>query len=183
MVKGPLLVLLTGPVGAGKSTTALALAGHLRKVGRSVAVIDLDQVYCMVRQLEGFSEAAGWDAARRGAAALADSFFASGLDVVIVEGEFFTPDECRQLRDHLDSEPEEICFTLMVSYEQVLQRAQGDLTRGASRDPKFLKWLHDNFVIAIPYLEKVSVLVQADHPSSEDVAAFIAEAVLAGAHG
>jgi shikimate kinase len=182
MLKEPLLLLLTGPVGGGKSTTALALAHHLRKSGRSVAVIDLDQVYCMVRQLDGFNELTGWDAARRGAAALADSFFASGLDVVVVEGEFFTPDEYRQLRDHLDSKPADICFTLMVSYEQVLHRVQGDPTRGASRDPEFLKRLHDNFVSATPYLETVSVLVQADHPSSEDVAALIADAVLARAH-
>ena len=52
----------------------------------------------------------------------------------------------------------------------------GDPTRGASRDPEFLKRLHDNFDSATPYLETVSVLAQADHPSSEDVAALIADA-------
>jgi hypothetical protein len=169
-------------VGGGKSTTALALADHLRRLGQSVAVIDLDQVYCMVRQLEGFNEPAGWDAARRGAAALADSFFASGLGVVVVEGEFFTPDEFRQLHDRLDSKPRRFCFTLVVSYGQALQRVEGDRTRGASRDPEFLKQMHNKFAKALPYLETVSVLAQADHPSAEEVAALIADALFTGAN-
>ena len=175
-----LLVVLTGAVGAGKSTTALALAIHIRSLGRTAAVVDLDEVYCMVRQHEGFDEPAGWDAARRGAAALADSFFASGLEVVVVEGGFFTPDERRQLRDSLGSKVEEEYFTLLVSYEEALRRARGDPRRGASRDPKFLKWLHDNFVKALPYLESASVLVRADDRTPKELAALMVDAVLAG---
>ena len=135
----------------------------------------------MVRQHEGFDEPVGWDAARRGAAALADSFFASGLEVVVVEGEFFAPDEWRQLRDNLGSKVEEKYFTLLVSYEEALRRARGDSTREASRDPKILKWLHDNFVKALPYLESASVLVRADDQTPKDLAALMVDAVLAGA--
>ncbi len=176
-----LLVVLTGAVGAGKSMTAIALASHLRSLGRTAAVVDLDEVYCMVHQHEGFDEPAGWDAARRGAAALADSFFASGLKVVVVEGEFYTPDERRQLRDNLGSKVEEKYFTLLVSYEEALRRARGDSTREASRDPKFLKRLHDNFVKALPYLESASVLVRADDRTPEELAALMVDDVLAGA--
>ena len=176
-----LLVVLTGAVGAGKSTTALALAIHLRDLGRTAAVVDLDEVYCMVRQHEGFDEPAGWDAARRAAAALANSFFASGLEVVVVEGEFFTPDAWRQLRDSLGSKVEEEDFTLLVSYEEALRRAQRDSWRTASRDPEFLKWLHDNFVKALPYLESASVLVRADDRTPKELAALMVDAVLAEA--
>ena len=37
----PLLMLLTRPVGGGKSTVALAVADRFREVGKAVAVIDL----------------------------------------------------------------------------------------------------------------------------------------------
>jgi adenylylsulfate kinase-like enzyme len=85
-----MLVVITGPVGGGKSTVALALADRFRESRRTAAVIDLDVVYCMARQGEGFDEANVWNTARHGAAALADAFFAEGMEAVIVEGEFFT---------------------------------------------------------------------------------------------
>jgi len=44
--------MLTGVVGAGNSTIALALANHLRSLGHTVAVVDLDEVYCMVCQYD-----------------------------------------------------------------------------------------------------------------------------------
>jgi len=173
--------MLTGAVGAGKSTTALALAVHLRSLGRTVAVVDLDEVYCMVRQHDDWDEPSWWAVARRAAAALADSFFASGLDAVVIEGEFFTPDECRQLLDSLVSKVDQGYFTLMVSYEEALRRVQGDSSRGASRDPKFLKWLHDNFAKALPYLESASVVLRADDRTPEELAALMVDTLPAGA--
>jgi len=167
--------VLTGAVGAGKSTTALALAVHLRGLGRTAAAIDLDQVYCMVRQGEGFDDLESWNAARRATAALADSFFNSGMNVVIVEGEFFAPGDRSQLHDSLGSEVEKMHFALLVSYDEALRRARGDSTRGKSQDPKFLKQLHDNFVKALPYLESASVVVPADSRTPEEIATLIVE--------
>ncbi len=48
-----LLVVLTGAVGAGKSTTAFALVSHLRGLERTAAVVDLDEVYRMVSPARG----------------------------------------------------------------------------------------------------------------------------------
>jgi len=93
---------------------------------------------------------------------MADSLFVSGLDDVVIEGEFFTPDECLQLLDSLSSSVDEGDFTLLVSYEEALRHVQGDSSRGASRYPKFLKWLLDNFVKALLYLESASVVLRAD---------------------
>jgi pantothenate kinase-related protein Tda10 len=42
----PTLCVTTGPVGAGKSTTSIALPALLRERGRHLAVVHLDQVYC-----------------------------------------------------------------------------------------------------------------------------------------
>ena len=44
------LVVITGPVGGGKSTTAVVLASQLRERGLTVAVVDLDDVYLMASQ-------------------------------------------------------------------------------------------------------------------------------------
>ena len=120
----PLLVVLTGPVGGGKSTVALALATRLRASGHPTAVIDLDLVYCMARQRDGFADEDTWRTARRGAAVLADAFFDSGAGVVVVEGGFFTREECEGLADHLTSNARMSVVTLNVSFDQALHRAQ-----------------------------------------------------------
>jgi thymidylate kinase len=187
MDRGPLaerlLVLLTGPVGGGKSTVALALADHLRQSGRASAVIDLDLVYCMARQADGFGEANTWQTARRGAAALADAFFAGGLEVVVVEGGFFSEEECKGLRDHLASSVRERVVTLDVSYGEALRRAQGDPdpTRVGTRDPQVLQRHHTQFVSALPFLNASSLVVEADRLTPQELARLIAETVLADA--
>lgn len=172
-----LLVVITGPVGGGKSAVALALADHFRESGRA-AVIDLDLVYCMVRQVEGYGELDVWTTARRGAAALADTFFADGIDVVIVEGEFFTQAELDVFRNSLATPVEHRFVSLVVSFEQALRRVSGDPSRGASRDPEFLKRLHAQFVAALPFLRASSRIVEADRQTPGEIAACIAAKML-----
>ena len=59
------LIVITGPVGGGKSTTSVALAACLRSRGLRTAVVDLDDVYCMALQGNDFAEEDTWSAARR----------------------------------------------------------------------------------------------------------------------
>jgi shikimate kinase len=176
-----MLVVITGPVGGGKSTVALALADRFRESGRTAAVIDLDLVYCMARQVEGFAEPNAWTTARRGAAALADAFFAEGMEVVIVEGEFFNQGELDALRNNLATAVECRFVTLVVSFEQSLARVSGDSSRGASRDPQFLKRLHSQFVEALPFLRASSLLVEADRQTPREIAQLIRDTVLQNA--
>lgn len=113
------LIVITGPVGGGKSSTALALAHALRPTGLAVAVIDLDQLYGVVRQPRGDDEIA-WNLARAGAAGLANALFGKGVPVVVVEGEFFTPEELVALLEaHLEqSEPADVRSALQVILER-----------------------------------------------------------------
>jgi tRNA uridine 5-carbamoylmethylation protein Kti12 len=174
----PLLVIITGPVGGGKSTVALALADHFRATGQMTAVIDLDRVYIMARQIDGYGEASIWAVARRGAAALADSFYADGIQVVIVEGEFFTRDELETLYDAL-STPVRHCFaTLAVTYQTALCHVAGDPTRGMSRDPEFLRRLYAQFEAARPFLHTVSFIIEADHLAPGELAEMIHDAAI-----
>lgn len=172
-----MLIVITGPVGGGKSTVALALARRLRGEEHRAAVIDLDLVYCMARQGDDYGEADVWITARRGAAALADAFFAEGMDVVIVEGEFFSLEEVGALRGNLATPTAWAFVTLEVSYEQALARVAGDASRGLSRDPGFLRRLHAQFVAALPFLRASGMLVEADRRAPDEVAAWIADAI------
>jgi len=171
MLTTPLLIMVTGPVGAGKSTTSLALAHALRHPARAVAVIDMDQLYGFVRQQDGYGEPAAWVRARHGAAALARAWFTEGIALVIVEGEFFTADELRSVVHDIPAHIPWRFFTLRLSYAQALARVQADPSRGASKDPAFLRQLHAQFAHAAPFLEAASVIVDTDGLSQDTVVA------------
>jgi shikimate kinase len=166
-----LLIVITGPVGAGKSTTSLALARSLRRPDFAVAVIDLDQIYGFVRQQDGYGEPTAWVRARQGAAALANSLFNTGMSVVIVEGEFFNSEELGTLTAPIHVNVVCYFFTLRLSYQRALERVQGDPSRGASKDPSFLKSLHAYFASALPFLEAESVVIDTDELAQDEVVA------------
>ena len=168
-----LLVVLTGPVGGGKSAVALALATRLRASGHPTAVIDLDLVYCMARQRDGFADEETWRTARRGAAVLADEFFDSGAKVVVVEGGFFTQEECDGLCDHIASGRRLRLVTLNVSFERALHRAQSD--------PNIFSRTGVSAEARLPFLWANSLVLDADRPSPVELARSIAESVLADA--
>lgn len=173
------LVIVTGPVGGGKSTVAAALAGVLRSEGQRVAVIDLDVVYTMARQKEGFGEMDVWPVARRASGALARSLFAQGYDRVIVEGEFFSADELEDVVRGGEEVPAPRVFTLDVSYAEALRRVGLDASRGASKDPVLLKQFHDAFVAALPYLRTRGEVVDAEGRAAREVAGAIAMRLMA----
>jgi len=82
------LLVISGPIAAGKSTVASALAATFRKSGRSVAVVDLDRLYMMLDDRPPVSDPSRSREARRAAAALTDHFVLEGIELVIVEGTF-----------------------------------------------------------------------------------------------
>ena len=63
---------------------------HLQshKRGQTTAVVDVDDMYIMGRQKsdDSWNEPETWSSARRACGALAESYFASGYDVFVVEG-------------------------------------------------------------------------------------------------
>lgn len=175
-----LLLILTGPVGAGKSSTAAALTAHLRAQAIAAASIDLDLIYCMARQRDGFGDEAVWPLARRGAAALAGVFFRADVQVVVLEGACFSADERSELMDGLDSDVDLVAVTLQVSFEAALRRVQADPDPGrvASRIPATLRALHQQFLAAMPYLAQTSMLVEADQLPLQEVVERIAAVVM-----
>lgn len=173
------LVVLTGPVGVGKSTCALAAARHLRSAGLSVACLDLDQFYCMARQREGFDDQDTWRVARRSAAVLTDHFFEQFASVVIVGGEFFTEVEQKQLLEVLQSRPHVVFVTLHALFDTVHTRVMADTDPGrvASKVPAFLRQLYAEYETALPFLSSASTVMQVEDLDVEQVGRHIAALV------
>jgi hypothetical protein len=168
-------VILTGPVGGGKSSVALALAEELRRrLAGKVAVIDLDLVYCMVRQQAGFSELGLWPVARRASGALASSLFAQGFAIVLVEGEFFTAEQFSELSSGSGDAAPSVALTLSVSYVEALRRVGLDAARGISRDPDFLREVHAKFLAALPFLREKTAVFAAEVREPAELALEIA---------
>ena len=176
-----MLVLLTGPVGGGKTTTALALRDELRRRGHRPAVVDVDLLYLMADDGQpAFSSAETWRIAYRSAAALADLFFDSGLSVVIVEAGFFTEEERAWLCDHLRSDALRKYVTLDLSFEETLRRVTADPSddRVATRNPAVLRWHYDRFVEARAFLSETTAIFDAEHLTPPELAVRIRAALV-----
>jgi lactoylglutathione lyase len=172
------LLVITGPIAAGKSTVAAALATAFRDSGRTAAVVDLDRIYMMFDNRPPMTDPRTSRQARRTAAALTDHFVLDG----IVEGTFWTESERDELTGRLTTLVRPVFLTLRVAVEEALRRVLGDTGRRASRNPVFLRASHADFdaVTLIPTdatIDSTSVTVDAvvaaimavlEHVSSPD---------------
>lgn len=137
------LVVLTGPIASGKSTVCSRLAERLLESGRRAAVVDLDLVAeCLVAPDREW--AVTWRRARVVHDELVASFRRCGVDVVIAHGSFFYADE-PPASPHGIHDTSATRVLLNATYEAALERVEGDKGREDSRDPRFLKWTHDQF--------------------------------------
>jgi adenylylsulfate kinase-like enzyme len=169
------LIVISGPIAAGKSTTARALAREVERRGEAAAVIDLDLVYEMLEH-DGArkDDDARWAQAQRAAAALASRFAKDGVDVVIVEGDFLADDR-RPFLEALDESAEPRFVTLRVSFDEAVRRIDGDATRTFSRDRDFLRRYYDKAEAAIDDVPATDLLIDTEDVTVDDVAALIAD--------
>jgi hypothetical protein len=169
----PQLVLINGPIASGKSALARALGHHLREHGRGAAVVDLDLLFDMLDHGPKSDEAV-WRRARLAAAVLADHFWSSGVEVVVVEGHFWTDTERAALVDHLATPVRPRVVTLRVSFREALRRARSGPTRGLSRDPAFLAANHAGFEALLGPLHGTDLVVDAESATPAQIAATLA---------
>lgn len=138
------LVVITGPIGSGKSTVADGLADHLQAVGRSAVSVDLDEVVSMLRApLDRFERS--WQQARVVHGALVAAWLHAEVDVVIAHGPFYTDEETAALLDPVPPTIAPRRVMLLAPYETALARVAVDARREASRDPNFLRSTHERF--------------------------------------
>jgi adenylylsulfate kinase-like enzyme len=171
-----MVIVISGPIAAGKSAAARALAREVERRGKTAAAIDLDLVYEMLEH-DGArkDDETKWTRARVGAAALANGFATNGVGVVIVDGEFLTAVDRRSFVESLNSPAELRFVTLWVSFDEAARRVAGDPTRTFSRDLSFLRRHYDDAAAAVRERPATDLLVDTEDATVDDVAALIAD--------
>jgi energy-coupling factor transporter ATP-binding protein EcfA2 len=131
------LVVLVGPVGAGKSTVAGRLAQLVRQNGMTAADVDMDDVAFM--QCGGDDLDEFWRRAAVATAGLIRAWFDAGVDVVITHGAFFESDGFEILQRAQSAAVDVHHVLFRVDPEVAVIRVRDDPTRGISRDPTFVR--------------------------------------------
>lgn len=134
----PVLVVIVGPIAAGKSTLAAEVGRRLRERGESVAVVGLDNVAEMALPL------LDWAWVHEVHGHLVRAWLATPVRTVIAEGPS-TPAELDHLMRCVGGDVDAVTVVLGTRYEVALQRAIRDPHRGLSKDPDFLRADHDRF--------------------------------------
>lgn len=130
------LVLIAGPIAAGKSAVSRRLAEDLRREGRQIALVELDALADMARPT-----LPDWADAHRIFALVTGQWLRAGLDTVIAESVSSRQELDQVLLDVPAGTP---VLTVVVECpaDIALERALADPTRGISRDPEFLREAH-----------------------------------------
>lgn len=168
----PHLVILTGPIAAGKNTVADVLARQLTERGRTVVIADLDDVAAMVGA-PGAATAGLWFAAHEAHGALVGQWMRSEVDHVLVVGPIYTADEQAALTRTLPTDAAVLWVVVDAPAAVTLVRAQADPERGLSRVPDFHLAAHRRFRELL-----VDIPADAVFDSSERDAEQIATAIL-----
>jgi adenylylsulfate kinase-like enzyme len=143
------LVILTGPIAAGKNTVAEALARRLTACGRTVVVADVDDVAAMVAP-PGAARLGLWFAAHEAHAALVGQWMRTGVDFVVVVGPIFSYAEQATLNRKIPDGAAVLRVIVDADVAVTFARAQNDPTRGLSRQHDFHHRAHERFRKLLP---------------------------------
>lgn len=140
------LVMISGPIAAGKSTLSGELVQMLRADGLLVARTDLDTVAEMA-----LPTLPNWDWAHRIHAQLVGAWLRTGVDIVVDEGTS-SPDEVDQVLEQVPEGIDIFHVVLTADFDASLARAKADSGRGISKNPTFLRAAHDTYARHLPRL-------------------------------
>jgi len=171
------LVVIAGPIGAGKSTVAGRVARRCAEAGVTAAVVDLDDVAFAQRGMTDITE--GWRRGGVAAAALVRGWFDAGTNVVVAHGPFFESGGYEALQQRALPAGVAIHHVLLrVAFDEAVRRVQSDPERrpGApSRDPDFLRRTHDTFANDVESsLPSPHLVVETDRVAPDLAAARVA---------
>jgi len=142
--KTPQLVVLTGPIAAGKNSTANELAGRLVAHGQTVVVVDVDDVAAMVGS-PGAGAAGLWFAAHEAHGALVGQWMRAAVDYIVAVGPIYTPEEQDALTRTLPNGSAPVWVVIDAPVSVTMTRAESDPARFLSRDPEFHHAAHRRF--------------------------------------
>ena len=169
------LVVLVGPVGAGKSTVAGRLAQLVRRDGMTAADVDMDDVAFM--QCGGDDVDEFWRRAGVATAGLVRAWFDAGVDVVITHGPFFESDGFEILRRAQPHDAAAHHVLLHVEPEVAVTRVGDDPTRGISRDPTFVRDSNERLRALRDALPAMKLELDTTHRDPAEIAADVMAAL------
>lgn len=138
------LVVVTGPIAAGKNTVASALADLVAASGRTAVVADVDDVAAMVAG-RGAAASGLWSAAHRVHGAAVAAWLRTGVDVVIAVRPVYSAGEQAALLDPLPPGRAVHWVVVDAPVSVTFARAVADPGRGLSRDRDFHLERHARF--------------------------------------
>jgi shikimate kinase len=174
------LVVVTGPIAAGKSAVASAVGARMQEAGLPAAVVDLDEIVASLRAPEAHWRQS-WDQARRAHAALVGGWLRSGVDVVVVDGPFHDRDEVVTLLSQVPPDTLTRWCWLDVPFEVALTRTAADPTRGVSRDPAFLQRAHERVASLAAERPRATWTFDTGTTALDTIAVAVADDLLASA--
>ena len=169
------LVMLTGPIAAGKNTVADHLARQFTDSGCTVVVADVDDIADMVGT-PGAAAAGLWFAAHEAHGALVGQWMRSTVDVVIAVGPIYSDAEQRAFTRSLPDTAAVRWVVIDAPVSVTLARAQANPNRGLSRDPTFHHAAHRRFRELLPAIP-AELTFDSSVLSADEIAAAIAETV------
>lgn len=151
----PSLLVITGPIGAGKSTVSVLLGRRLSRSGQDAAVVDLDDVEFM-QHTGTLDVGEWWERGAEAHASLVAEWLALGVQIVVAHGPLVaTGVPGYDVGPLLRAVPGETAVShalLRVPFEVALERVRGDPERAAtaiSKNPGWLRGAHDRFAAAL----------------------------------
>jgi shikimate kinase len=174
----PELVVITGPIGSGKSSVAKMLAERFGESGLSAAVVDLDDIVATLHAPPENVEHS-WDRARDVHGGLVGEWLSSDVDAVIVDGPFYSQSETAALMRCVPTGIAARRVMLLATYEAALERVAGDPSRGVSKDPAILRLLYEEFTRELPNIDPCEWTFDTAECSVADIVTVVTRVLLA----
>lgn len=154
------LVTITGPIASGKNTVAVSLAHRCAEDGRTVVIVDVDDVAAMVA---GPGPVGGlWFAAHQAHGALVARWLLTAVDVVISVGPIYSEAEQDALYGRLPAGVRPVRVLIDAPLAVTWERARSDASRGLSRERDFHVAAHARFRALLPGIPADLVFDSAD---------------------
>jgi hypothetical protein len=169
------LVSITGPIAAGKNTTADCLAERAGSAGMSVVVADVDDVAHMVAG-PGAGASGLWFAAHVAHGALVAAWMGSEVDLVIAVGPIYSEEEQRALFEHIPGEARIVKVLVDAPVAVTWARVSSEPGRGMSRQRDFHMQMHERFRTLRPGIP-ADLVFDSAHLSAVAISSAIFDAV------